>query len=187
MQRSLQQPFRTLMISIPNQSRFNQSTTRLTHDQFIDHTSEEILTTKRPLLRVSNQVVKEQRQSKPSAGRSDAGGILPRSHQSVKLLKQETDTILNLPGNARYFPTVIQKTNVGEPSVRRNRLMNLSKFFTRQARLPPSPTSSICRMQAYGSGDSVRTAASGNPHTLCDVTAEQVDDVPRSCWSTSGY
>ena len=51
----------------------NQSTTRLTHDQFADHTSNEALTTKRPFLRVSNQVVKEQRQSEPTAGRSDAG------------------------------------------------------------------------------------------------------------------
>ena len=92
----------------------DQSTTRLTHDQSADHTSEEALTTKRPFLRVSNQVVKEQRHPIPTAGRTDAGGILPRSHQSVKLLKQQTDTILNLPGNARYFPTVIQKQAVGE-------------------------------------------------------------------------
>ena len=40
----------------------DQSTTRLTHDHSAARTSEEALTTKRPFLRVSNQVVKEQRQ-----------------------------------------------------------------------------------------------------------------------------
>ena len=55
------------MTSFPNKSQENQPTTRLTHDQFEDHSlqnnsPEGPLTTKRPLLRVSNQVVKEQRQ-----------------------------------------------------------------------------------------------------------------------------
>jgi hypothetical protein len=95
------------------ETNHDQSETKLTHDQSADHTSEEALTTKRPFLRVSNQVVKEQRQRLQGHRRSVAGGILPRPHQSVKLLKQETDTIRNLPGNARYFPAVNQKKNAG--------------------------------------------------------------------------
>jgi phosphoglycerate-specific signal transduction histidine kinase len=108
-------------------AKLDQSKTRLTHDHSTDHTSEEVLTTKRPFLRVSNQVVKEQRQRLQCHCRSDAGGILPRSHQGVKLPKQETDTILNLLGNARYFPTVKQKKqSLGNLSVRRSRHPNLN-------------------------------------------------------------
>ena len=53
----------------------DQSRTRLTHDQFVNCTSEKALNTKRPFLRVSNQVVKEQRQSHRSRRRCRGAGV----------------------------------------------------------------------------------------------------------------
>jgi hypothetical protein len=124
----IQQPFRTLLTSISNQSQISQPETKLTRDPLDDHTSEEVLTTKKTVSQGLQPGCQRSTTASPAFGLAVAGGILPRPHQSVKLPKQESDTILNLPENAQYFPTVVQKTTAWEPQCSAYQSAELESF-----------------------------------------------------------
>jgi hypothetical protein len=85
----IQQPFRTLLTSISNQSQISQPETKLTHDPLDDHTSEEVLTTKKTVSQGLQPGCQRSTTASPAFGLAVAGGSMPSRVRAVNQLATE--------------------------------------------------------------------------------------------------